>query len=166
MAGGFEDEPGKRSDGFDAGAFALRKTSSMVLQCYFAAHGVPPLFAGLIAREFVNAILGPPSRTERLLARGISGIEYWDGHRPDAHDHYREVPDHPGLYRNILGADTTANRVGHSRSRENLEVNRDDHGEISDGTSSRGARIRWGGLSRSREDLEVHRGDSDMGDCR
>jgi hypothetical protein len=166
MSGDVEDETGRRSDGFDAGAFVVRVMSSSVLGCWLTAHGVPPLFARRIAREFVNAVLGPPSRTERLV-RGISWIEYWDDRWADAHDRYSGVPGRPSAYHDIFGVGATASRSGHGRSREDPEVNRDDHNEILDGAFGRGTRLSWGGLSRSREDLEISRDDyPDMRDCR
>ncbi|MGH3511419.1 MAG: hypothetical protein ACRDRB_03990 [Pseudonocardiaceae bacterium] len=39
-------------------------------------NGVPPVLAHLIDREFINLILGPQTRTERLLDKGISLTEH------------------------------------------------------------------------------------------
>jgi hypothetical protein len=54
------------------GQYMLRKAGSAMVTCTLTAHGVPPISARLMAREFINAVLGPPSRTERLLDRVIS----------------------------------------------------------------------------------------------
>lgn len=69
-------ETGERLDGFSAKTFILRQTGSAVAECMLIGHGVHPLVAKPMAHAFVDAILGPPSRTERLLDKSISLTEH------------------------------------------------------------------------------------------